>query len=148
MSDTYVERIVKLIASHRHEIERLEIALSVMGQLMEQDTPRIKLSENKTMAESVPAITIRRIAAPEHKEPKPKKSSAERTAKTIMRDKIMASLRKNGAQTSGTLIAEMYPKGSTKAEKQVIYVALNDWMKRSVVRRGPTGTYELVEQSH
>lgn len=137
MSDTYIERIVKLIAGHRLEIERLETALSVMSQLMESEPAKPK---PKAMAEASGSVTIRRIAAPE-------RAAVPKTDKTALRKRIIESLRKNGAQSSGTLIAEMFPKGSSKKEKQLIYAALNEWAKKGLVARRPTGDYELVEQA-
>lgn len=152
MSDTYIERIVKLIAQHRQEIERLEIALSVMGELMEQD-PHVK-HKPKAMAETTTPITIRRIAAPQprpepesEKPPAKKKTRTLRADKTQLRNQLMASLKTSGPQTSTVLIAEMFPKGSSKQQKQMVYGIMNDWLHQGVVIRRNDRTYAVVEQT-
>ena len=141
MSDTYVERIVKLIAEHRREIERLETALSVLGDLME-DAPVRKV---KTLAAPVAtAITIRKVADPVAK-PAKRNGPLPSKEKLVWRDRVVAELRKQ-PQKSGHLIARYLPQGSSKNEKQYIYDALYALKTARIVERDGDGVYSLVTE--
>lgn len=150
----YIEQIDDLIAKHRAEIERLEIARSVMVELA--PPPKAKVIEHRQPEPVNGKITIRRVPpqpAPVEAKAKAKGKAAKgprltperQAAKKLLRDKILAALH-DGPIASGALIERFLPNGtaSSKNEKQTVYATMYDLKQAGVVVRGDDMVYSLT----
>lgn len=142
---SYIDQIDELIADHRHELERLIIARSVLVDLAEEKTPKPVIE-----ATNGSPITIRRIgqssSTPPPKKAKAKPNSNRKAEKEQMRQLILNDL-KDMPQTSTTLIQKYRPDG-TKNEKQVIYDTLYNLKLNGVIARAHDGIYSLAHTNH
>lgn len=143
---SYIDQIDELIAHHRHELERLVIARSVLVDLSDGKSANPAVIE----ATNGSAITIRRISnQPAQPTQKAKKSAPRpnrKAEKEQIRQTILDDLRAM-PQTSTTLI-EKYRPGGTKNEKQVIYDTLYNLKLNGVIARAEDGIYSLAHTNH
>jgi hypothetical protein len=145
-----IDRIDARIAELRVELDRLEIARSVLSELhAAAPTPSHKGTANGA------AFTIRRVAAPAaapaakaavaKAEPSrpfdAKKRAANSAGKAKVRDKIMAEIAQ-GPVNSGELCKKF--RLVTKEQKQWLYQVFYDLKKAGVVNRTGNGDYTMI----
>jgi hypothetical protein len=137
MSD--LERIEARMTELRAELERLEIARSVLSELYAAaPTPPRKDKANGA------AFTIRRVEEPaaKGKTAKPKRGSPDRkAAKAKVREKVLAEMA-NGPVTSGALCKKF--KFHDAAEKQLVYQALYELKTEGRADRDEHSAYRLT----
>jgi hypothetical protein len=139
-----LQRIDARIAELRAELDRLEIARSVLSEL-HAAAPTLPPKGKANGA----AFTVRRVEAPagETKAPaakasgKPKDRAATAARKAKVRQKVMAQI-EAGPVKSGDIIRKLHLR--EKSEKQEVYQALYDLNSKGLAVRDENAFYTLV----
>jgi hypothetical protein len=137
MTVRYIEQIEDQIAHHRRELQRLEIALSVLAEMSPQ-----KPVQPQAM------ITVRKIASPESK-PSVGQGRKDNPLlvdpmfnKTALSNQIAHILRKE-PKKSGDIVFQIKAKPS-KEERQRVFNVLYDMKSKGLIDRNETGEYFRV----